>query len=58
MISFFAVAVFSIYSNSLQGPFVFDSVSTIERNESIRITSLNWEELKNISYDIISKEQK
>jgi tetratricopeptide (TPR) repeat protein len=46
-----AVVVFSIYSNTLQNPFVLDDLSSIQQNSHIRITRLNFEALKQAGFE-------
>jgi len=38
-----AILVFLIYSNTLKGPFVFDGVRNIEKNQHIRLTEITME---------------
>ncbi len=46
-----AIAVFGIYSNTLQNPFVLDDLSNIQQNSHIRITRLNFEALKQAGFE-------
>ncbi|MCK4620801.1 MAG: tetratricopeptide repeat protein [Desulfuromonadales bacterium] len=46
ILSILALLVFSIYSNILGGPFVFDDEHNILDNSHIRITELSWESVK------------
>lgn len=46
LLSFLAILVFSVYSNTLGGPFVFDDKDNIENNPYIRVTSLDRESLQ------------
>jgi len=46
-----AVAVFSIYSNTLQSPFALDDLSNIQQNSHIRITRLNLEALNQAGFE-------
>jgi tetratricopeptide (TPR) repeat protein len=46
LLSGLVVLVFVIYSNSLNGPFIFDDMSNIEHNSHIRLTRLTFDGLK------------
>jgi len=47
----FAVVAFLLYSNSLQSPFIFDDWRHIEANQHIRMTSFNWDGIKQAAFD-------
>jgi hypothetical protein len=49
-LAFMATVVFCIYSNILQSPFVLDDLSNIEHNSYIRLTRLNFEEIKQAGF--------
>lgn len=54
LLFFLAILVFSVYSNTLGSPFVFDDKDNIENNPYIRITRLDGVSLKSASRSIIA----
>ena len=46
LLSCLALFVFMLYSNTLEGPFVYDDLSNIQANPHIRLTQFNLEDIK------------
>lgn len=52
LLTFLAILVFSVYSNTLGSPFVFDDKDNIENNPYVRVTSLDRESLQAVGRSI------
>ena len=48
---FLAGIVFLLYSNTFQSPYIFDDWYHIEANPHIRVTSLNWDAIRQAAFD-------
>ncbi|UCD66686.1 MAG: tetratricopeptide repeat protein [Deltaproteobacteria bacterium] len=48
---FLAAVVFLLYSNTFQSPYIFDDWYHIEANPHIRVTSLNWDAIRQAAFD-------
>ncbi|UCD78821.1 MAG: tetratricopeptide repeat protein [Desulfobacterales bacterium] len=51
MLAFLAAAVFCIYANTLQNPFVLDDLSNIKHNPHIRLTHPDLEEIREAGFE-------
>ena len=51
LLSGLVVLVFVIYSNSLNGPFIFDDMNNIEYNSHIRLTRISFDGLKQAAFE-------
>jgi hypothetical protein len=54
MLSVLAVLVFWVYSNTLDGPFIFDDSPNIQDNPNIRLKTLTLEGIKRAGFESLS----